>query len=83
VSEQRFEITTGWRSRGGYALNDTDLCRICGAEKLPHNFVCETCFKRLPRSFRAQYAVLKLQALAWLRENAAKQEEVTPAWNCL
>jgi hypothetical protein len=62
-------------------MNDTDLCRICGAEKLPHNFVCETCFKRLPRSFRTQYATLKLWALAWLRENASKQEEVTPVRN--
>jgi predicted nucleic acid-binding Zn ribbon protein len=53
-------------------------CRVCGQPKEPTHFVCAACFKRLPREYRRQYARLKLWALAWLRENAAKQEEVTP-----
>ena len=45
-------------------------CRICGAPKSPQHFVCAACYRRLPQNFRRGFAVLKLQSLWWLRQQA-------------
>jgi hypothetical protein len=45
------------------------ICRVCGSEKSPHNFCCQTCFARLPREMRAPFAIQKIRCLTWLRQH--------------
>lgn len=63
------------------AMNDaaqSDLiCRICGAPKPPHHFVCRACFSQLPQNFRKSFATLKLQSLWWLREHTTQPQQPT------
>ena len=46
----------------------TLVCRICSGAKASHQFCCPSCWQRLPRELKAQFVVLKLKCLAWLRE---------------
>jgi hypothetical protein len=52
-------------------MNDVTTCRICSGPKAAHHFCCRSCFLRLPRGLRAEFAVLKIKSLAWLRADRA------------
>jgi hypothetical protein len=45
------------------------ICPICQREKIAYQWVCHSCFRRLPHNFRKAFSTLKLQCLWWLREH--------------
>jgi hypothetical protein len=51
------------------------VCRICGAEKAPHNFICPACWGRLPRELRAPFRIHKLRCFNWLRQEERRSNE--------
>ena len=48
------------------------FCPICRREKIAFQWVCHSCFKKLPQNFRKSFSTLKLQTIWWLREHPAR-----------
>ena len=60
------------------ATADPGICPICEREKVAFQWVCHSCFRRLPQNFRKSFSALKLQALWWLRQHPAAAGLTSP-----